>query len=151
MKSPIISLIASIALVSSSITFAQTKEENHAQLTGYHKKAMEYASKSVEGTSSKEAHNMNAEEAGKNLESARMKHNDLKKYITEERKPLAQPHYDAIEKYHGEAKAHNENMKAEAARSNYDEKKVREHAKKMLTSVNNAEKEHQKLKSKTSK
>jgi hypothetical protein len=152
MKNLIVSLFTGAALLTGSVAFAQTKEEHHAKLSEYHSKTQEHASKSANGgPSTKEVHNMNAEEAGKHLENAKAKHTDLKNTMPEKYKAVAKPHHEAIDKYHREATTHHMNMKAEAAKANYDESKVKEHAKKMHTSVGNAEKEHQMLKSKTSK
>jgi hypothetical protein len=139
------------AMLLSTISFAQTKEENHAQLTAHHAVVKEHANKIASGESKTKAeHKEHAAEMEKSLKAAKASHQALKKTMHEKDKAAAKIHHEAIEKHHAEAKVHHDKLKAELAKDKYNEAKTKEHAKNVYTSTDNAEKEHQKLKVKTS-
>ena len=132
-------------------SFAQTKDESHTKLTEHHSKVTEHAGIIKDKETTKEEYKENAGHAGKHLEFAKKTHTELKTTMPEKHKAAAKPHHEAIEKHHAEATAHHKALNAELAKEKHDKAKVKEHAGKLHTSVTNAEAEHQKLKSKTSK
>ncbi|MBC7488167.1 MAG: hypothetical protein H7282_15610 [Cytophagaceae bacterium] len=139
------------ALLASTITFAQTKEEAHIKLAGHHKTAKEHANKIVNGeASTKEAQKQHAVETKKSIENAKVSHTELKKAIPEKHKEAAKTHHEIIDKHHADATVHHAKLETELSKPNPDAAKVKEHAKATHTSLENAEKEHQKLKTKTS-
>ena len=151
MKALFTSILAGGLMFAFSSSFAQTKDESHSKLTEHHSKVTEHAGIIKDKESSTEEYKENAGHAGKHLEFAKKTHSELKTSMPEKHKVAAKPHHEAIEKHHAEAARHHKALTDELSKDKHDKAKVKEHATKMHTSVTNAEAEHQKLKSKTSK
>ena len=150
MKKSLNALVIGGAMLLSTISFAQTKEETHAKLTAHHATIKEHAHKIFSGESkTKETHKKHSAEIGKSLNDAKASHQELKKNMPEQYKTIAKAHHEVIEKHHAEAKAHHDKLNAELAKDKHDEMKAKEHAKAIHASIDKAEKEHQILKAKT--
>ena len=151
MKTIFNSLLLSAALLASSVSFAQTKEEVHTKITTHHATAKEHSNKMASGeASTKEMQKQHSAETKKSIESAKASHQELKKTMPEKHKAVAKTHHEVIDKHHTDATAHHAKLDAELSKPNPDAAKVKEHAKATHTSLDNAEKEHQKLKTNTS-
>ena len=151
MKKLLSTIVLSGALLFCTTSFAQTKEEVHTKLTTHHNTAKEHSNKIASGeASTKEMQKKHAVETKKSIEGAKASHQELKKSMPEKHKAVAKTHHEVIDKHHSDAAAHQAKLDAELSKPNPDATKVTEHAKATHTSMDNAEKEHQKLKTNTS-
>jgi hypothetical protein len=134
------------------IGLTQTKEEYHKALTTYHGKIKEHANAISTGSSkTKEEHAKHAEEAARNLEEAKKVFENLKNFITERDVTITKPHYEVIEKLHSVATYHITALNEELKKTNPDQTRINENAKKIYGIIEKAEKEHKFLEEKTKK
>ena len=139
-------------LAGSVLAQAQTSEEHHKAITTHHAIAADHAKKIHTGESKTVAeHKTHATETGKSITEAKETHQKLKTSLTPEQQKATAVHHTTIEKHHADATAHHKALSDELAKTNPDETKAKEHAKNLHNSVQNAEKENQILKTKTTK
>jgi hypothetical protein len=135
-------LILGVASVSAQ-TAGTSEAEHHAKLTESHNHAKEHAKAIASGQSkTKEEHKKHAAEAGKNLDEAKKQHSALK----EGHHGKHAERHAAIDKSHAEADQHLKALNGELSKPNPDDKKVKEHAQMHHDAMDNAEKEHEKMK-----
>jgi hypothetical protein len=152
-KAMLSAFVTVLAIVAGSISSqAQTTEEHHKTITTHHSSAADHAKKIHTGESKTVTeHKTHATEAGKSIGEAKNTHQKLKSSLTPEQQKATAANHTAIEKHHADATAHHKALTDELAKPTPDEAKAKEHAKNMHNSVQNAEKENQTLKTKTTK
>jgi hypothetical protein len=144
-------LVATIIIAAfTTASFSEATPNYHKALTNHHENAKMHADAIATGTSKTKAeHLKHANEASKSLVKAKYSHVALKSSMPVEQTELTKQHHVAIEKYHAEAAKHSDLLNAELKKKTLDETKFREHARLLSESIDNAEKEHQALNTKT--
>lgn len=139
-------VVAFMFVFFASNTFAQTDEENHANLTRLHQVIIKH----TDAVTSGEAKTINDKimrynEARKSFADAKKMHNLLKKVLPVKLISVAIVHHDNIDKYHVAALAYFNSMANELKNSNPDDANLKEGARKIHDAISLAEKEHQAL------
>ncbi len=124
------------------------QEKWHTHTADIQKRAMKI--KYGESRTKKE-HTQNVTEIGKQLDSAIVEHEELKKSIPRKDREKVKNQTLAIDKHQLEARKQTEALKSELAKDKHDEMIIRHHAARLQVSMEKANKEQEILKEKTSK